>query len=408
MRSKQASSTHTPAQTMPSTKETPPKEAGSASSGEMQQKKKKGRPAWLRFPVKQHRKRTSESLDLRSAALFQRPAPSNTWNVSESVLKAILSSAQLVPSQYVGTLSSIALGIWNAVSEAKDNKDDLRQLACLIVSLVHSAVLTYNQVYQHSYSYLSPSNSDDGSSVSTLNKHLEELITTLRDIQSFITNLMRRPLLQRIISSKSDSKMVKDYQKNMRHALDVFSLQSTITLRGSLTKIECQQEALLHSWQESTHSTITSVDASRDDSDSAVKRIERRGFFFRSVCMFGESSISNNTGLLLQSQIPGQILTDARRSNAMLPLQHLLLHALFPRSLRYQPHTILPLLLPLSCFFFVFTSRSTLVLICRSLWGATFSNTLPIPKALSSGVFCLCLLQLIFNLSVLRMLWPVS
>ncbi|KAF9060044.1 hypothetical protein BDP27DRAFT_436915 [Rhodocollybia butyracea] len=149
---------------------------------------------------------------------------------------------------------------------------------------------------------------------------------TFRGVQSFI-----KPYAPTFpISSTSDSKIVIDYQTNMRHTLDVFSLQS-ISISDSFS---------------------SPVDD--DDIDCGTT-----------------------------SAVPCCMLPPLTQSDII-------------NSLSFRFCT------PFSAFFF-----SSLVLICRSLRGVRLSNALPIPKALSSGVFCLCLPQLIFNLPELCMLWPM-
>ncbi|KAE9398112.1 hypothetical protein BT96DRAFT_1032531 [Gymnopus androsaceus JB14] len=167
------------------------------------------------------------------------------WDVSEHVLRTLNSAAQCAPTPYLGILSVAALNIFNAVQGAKDNKDALNQLASTACNLVYTVSNSYNELHQahvrvqlQEKSLPTPSLSIDP----VLNKQVEGLVDTLREIHFFITNQGSRRLLRRVISSRSDLAVIQDSRDQLRQALDTFQLQSLITIRDTLSRLAYQQE----------------------------------------------------------------------------------------------------------------------------------------------------------------------
>ncbi|KAE9396777.1 hypothetical protein BT96DRAFT_96875 [Gymnopus androsaceus JB14] len=164
---------------------------------------------------------------------------SSAWDISQHVLTTLTNAAQYAPTPYIGTLASVTLSIFTAVQGAKDNKDALKQLASLTYNLTITVTSTYKDIHpsaEHSESF---SNDPD------LNRHVKELVSKLEEIKDFIENQASRPLLRRVVSSGSDLNIIQDYRDQLRHALDAFSIQSSITLRGTMSKVASQQETMM-------------------------------------------------------------------------------------------------------------------------------------------------------------------
>ncbi|KAH7874920.1 uncharacterized protein C8R40DRAFT_1106278 [Lentinula edodes] len=142
---------------------------------------------------------------------------------------------------------------------AKDNKDSLKQLASTITSLSNTVVNTYHRLHPplHTENSVSDAESKLFSSDPMLNQQVEDLLSTLREIEDIVRRQVSRTLVRRVISSRSDSNIIQDYKDHLNQALEAFTLQSNIVLRETLLRVESKQEELLHS-QESVRSTLES------------------------------------------------------------------------------------------------------------------------------------------------------
>ncbi|KAJ3872383.1 hypothetical protein F5051DRAFT_421622 [Lentinula edodes] len=198
-----------------------------------------------------------------SKKIIQRRTSSSLSSVvldaSGLALGALATAAQYAPTPYLGTLASISLSILNAIQGAKDNKDSLKQLASTITSLSNTVVNTYHRLHPplHIENSVSDAESKLFSSDPMLNQQVEDLLSTLREIEDIVQRQVSRTLVRRLISSRSDSNIIQDYKDHLNQALEAFTLQSNIVLRETLLRVESKQEELLHS-QESVRSTLES------------------------------------------------------------------------------------------------------------------------------------------------------
>ncbi|KAJ3916855.1 hypothetical protein F5877DRAFT_68693 [Lentinula edodes] len=149
-------------------------------------------------------------------------------DASGLALGALATAAQYAPTPYLGTLASISLSIVNAIQGAKDNKDSLKQLA---------STITKNSV--------SDAESKLFSSDPMLNQQVEDLLSTLREIEDIVQRQVSRTLIRRVISSRSDSNIIQDYKDHLNQALESFTLQSNIVLRETLLRVQSKQEELV-------------------------------------------------------------------------------------------------------------------------------------------------------------------
>ncbi|KAJ3886076.1 hypothetical protein GG344DRAFT_82071 [Lentinula edodes] len=168
-------------------------------------------------------------------------------DASGLALGALATAAQYAPTPYLGTLASISLSILNAIQGAKDNKDSLKQLASTITSLSNTVVVTYHRLHPplHTENSVSDAESKLFSSDPMLNQQVEDLLSTLREIEDIVQRQVSRTLIRRVISSRSDSNIIQDYKDHLNQALESFTLQSNIVLRETLLRVQSKQEELV-------------------------------------------------------------------------------------------------------------------------------------------------------------------
>ncbi|KAJ3859153.1 hypothetical protein EV359DRAFT_68409 [Lentinula novae-zelandiae] len=186
-----------------------------------------------------------------SKKIIQRRTSSSLSSVvldaSGLALGALATAAQYAPTPYLGTLASISLSILNAIQGAKDNKDSLKQLASTITSLSNTVVNTYHRLHPPLQTENSVSDAESKlfSSDPMLNQQVEDLLSTLREIEDIVQRQVSRTLIRRVISSRSDSNIIQDYKDHLNQALEAFTLQSNIVLRETLLRVESKQEELV-------------------------------------------------------------------------------------------------------------------------------------------------------------------
>ncbi|KAJ3927464.1 MAG: hypothetical protein NXY57DRAFT_1106346 [Lentinula lateritia] len=146
------------------------------------------------------------------------------WDISEHVLQTLTSAAQYAPTPYLGTLSVVALNIFQAVQGAKENQEVLAQLASMACNLASSITTTYEELHSHS----SSPNADACSTVApelfssdiTLQKQVGELIQILNDIKEWIENLKSRGKLRKVIASRSDLNAIQEFRDRLNEATE--------------------------------------------------------------------------------------------------------------------------------------------------------------------------------------------
>ncbi|KAJ3831644.1 hypothetical protein F5878DRAFT_61102 [Lentinula raphanica] len=173
-----------------------------------------------------------------SGRLPGRPSPnpktssfsSLCWDLSEKVLCALNSAAQYAPTPYLGSLSVVALSIFNSVQGAKENQIVLGQLVQTISEFLYAISDAYKELH--------PAGPTDFSCT-------EELFKTLTNINEWITGVRSRTSIRRIIASRSDLAVIQDFRDQLNAAKDKFQMQSFIALRKSVSEIALQQDKMI-------------------------------------------------------------------------------------------------------------------------------------------------------------------
>ncbi|KAJ3872382.1 hypothetical protein F5051DRAFT_456619 [Lentinula edodes] len=179
-------------------------------------------------------------------------------DASGLALSALPNAAQYASTPYLRNLASISSSILNAIKGAKANKDSLKQLASTITSLSDTVAGTYHRLHPplHTENSVSDAESKLFSSDPMLNQQVEDLLSTLREIEDVVQRQVSRTLIRRVISSRSDSNIVQDYKDRLNQVLEKFTLRSNM-IHEPLHRLESKQEELLNS-QESVRSTLES------------------------------------------------------------------------------------------------------------------------------------------------------
>ncbi|KAJ3764308.1 hypothetical protein EV360DRAFT_65609 [Lentinula raphanica] len=141
-------------------------------------------------------------------------------------------------------MSAVALSIFKSVQGMKENQEGLGEIAKTACDLASLVMNTYKELHpSNSGSDLSQDQSSFSSDLA-LNSHVEELVKTFTNINNWITVVISRKLVIRLISYKSDLREIQRCQNQLRAAMDKFQLLSSITLRSSVSHIALQQDRM--------------------------------------------------------------------------------------------------------------------------------------------------------------------
>ncbi|KAJ3710570.1 hypothetical protein C8R42DRAFT_648691 [Lentinula raphanica] len=187
--------------------------------------------------------------DIKDAAAHQPSRTCSTfssacWDITEQVLRTVVAGAQYAPTPYLGSLSVVALSIFDAVQGAKENQSVLGQLVQTIYELVCTVSDTYKELHSINSDSGPPQKLSSFSLDPTLNNQIQELIETLERINEWIKGVRSRAPIRRFISSRSDLLVIQDFRDQLNKAKDKFQLQSLITLRNSVANIASQQHQM--------------------------------------------------------------------------------------------------------------------------------------------------------------------
>ncbi|KAJ3756225.1 hypothetical protein EV360DRAFT_85167 [Lentinula raphanica] len=214
----------------------------------------------------------ADALSSDPTKFIGRPRASTAYIVTDHAVIALVAAAQFSPVPYLGMLASITSTIWRTVQNAKDNADSLNQLASSVFCLATTVTDTYNHLHSD------PSQDVDQDSTigkSTndpfLDRCVESLISTLKEIEGFVKSLMSRNIFRRILSSKSDVVHIRDYRDHLQKALDRFTLQSNITLQSRMFKLSEQQDDMIKT-QKNVDSTLRSLQNSLQSNNIGTGR----------------------------------------------------------------------------------------------------------------------------------------
>ncbi|KAJ7686574.1 hypothetical protein B0H17DRAFT_1204239 [Mycena rosella] len=154
------------------------------------------------------------------------PAVEATFDISATVLTTLTTAAQFAPLPFLQEASFLALAILNTVRGAKDNKEAFKSLANDACELVSAIICVYNDMAK------------DGQQPSlNLKKRVDDLIILLQRINTFAAKHASKGAMYRMVRLTSQSGKILQYRARLRQALDVFGLQSTISIHETVVQI---------------------------------------------------------------------------------------------------------------------------------------------------------------------------
>ncbi|GAW09280.1 protein [Lentinula edodes] len=195
------------------------------------------------------------------------PALSGATNLT---LSALRDAAALAPIPYLGEAASLAIDIWDAVQSTRDTKASLKSLGSDAISLVYAVMATCDEVLKrHRQQESAESTVEDTQKLEKENSQIDEEVNKDRDpskpeqtkkeeeinpelrhnLERLCRHVASRNAFIRFLTVRSDTGKVTEFQNKMKMALDLFTLQSNITLRQVTGRIEAQQTQVLQTLQ---------------------------------------------------------------------------------------------------------------------------------------------------------------
>jgi len=148
------------------------------------------------------------------------------FDISSTVLATLTTASQFAPLPFLQEASFLALQILTTVRGAKDNKQAFKSLANDACELVSAIVCVYNDMEK------------DGHKPSLgLKKRVDELINLLKAINQFSQKHVSKGTMYRMVRLQSDNGKILQYRGRLRQALDVFGLQSSISIHENVVQI---------------------------------------------------------------------------------------------------------------------------------------------------------------------------
>ncbi|KAJ7503043.1 hypothetical protein B0H11DRAFT_2188145 [Mycena galericulata] len=149
-----------------------------------------------------------------------------TFDISAIVFATLQAGSQLAPLPFLQQASCLALEILNTVRGARDNKEAFKSLARDACELVSAIVCVYQDMEKDG---LQPSLG--------LKKRVNELISLLQRIKLFCDKHISKGALQRMVRLQSENGKIQQYRAQLRQALDVFGLQSSISIHENVVQL---------------------------------------------------------------------------------------------------------------------------------------------------------------------------
>ncbi|KAL4258128.1 Fungal N-terminal domain-containing protein [Pleurotus pulmonarius] len=207
--------------------------------------------------------RSSKNLDEenRKKAVRRTNCKDVAQDVAGIVLSTLEQAATFAPVPYLQQAAGLAIGLIDMVQSTSDNKAAFKSLATDACGLVYAAANVWKDQDEKK----------DGKKIPRdLARHLEEMLETMRDIMKFAEMRAARGYLARFVSHKADSDKIQSYRVQLKEALDRFGMQSHITVRDAVARIQDQQDAILDAIKD--RASTTEEDTSGSPHTASVRR----------------------------------------------------------------------------------------------------------------------------------------
>ncbi|KAL4261234.1 hypothetical protein AB1N83_011043 [Pleurotus pulmonarius] len=167
-----------------------------------------------------------------------------TLTVAEDVAGIVLSTlqqaARLAPLPYLKEAAELAVVLFDMVQTTSENKSAFKALANDACELVYTAMSVWKDREKDNGGKSIPRDLED---------HLEELLGTMKNVTDFAKARASRGIFARLVSHKADAGRIQGYRAQIKDALDRFALQSHITVRDAMSRVQEQQAAILAALQ---------------------------------------------------------------------------------------------------------------------------------------------------------------
>ncbi|KAG9227140.1 hypothetical protein CCMSSC00406_0004321 [Pleurotus cornucopiae] len=182
-----------------------------------------------------------------------------TQDIAAIVISTLEQAALFAPIPYLQQAAGMAITLVDMVQTTSDNKPAFKALAADACGLVYTATNVWKD------------RGKDGNKIpQDLENHLRELLKEMRDTMDFAEARAARGYLARFVSHKSDAERILSHRLRLKDALDRFGMQSHITVRDAVSRIQDQQDAILAALNR--NSSMTDGTSSESPQTVLVKR----------------------------------------------------------------------------------------------------------------------------------------
>ncbi|KAF9495932.1 hypothetical protein BDN71DRAFT_1506276 [Pleurotus eryngii] len=157
-------------------------------------------------------------------------------DIAGIVLSTLQQAAELAPVPYLREAAGLAVALFDMVQGTLENKSAFKGLASDACELVYTATSVWKDREED----------NDGKPLpQDLIDHLKELLKTMTDVMQFAKARASRGPFARFISHKADAGRIQGFRAQIKDAMDRFGMQSHITVRDAVSRIQEQQAAIL-------------------------------------------------------------------------------------------------------------------------------------------------------------------
>ncbi|KAF4581613.1 hypothetical protein EYR38_002942 [Pleurotus pulmonarius] len=181
-------------------------------------------------------------------------------DIAGIVLSTLEQAARFAPVPYLQEAAGLAVALFEMVQTTTDNKSSFKALANDACGLVYTATNVWKDREAD----------NDGKAIpQDLMDHLKELLDTMNDVMAFAKSRASRGIFARFVSHKADVGQIQGFRARLKDALDrfgvciqfqistslhqllnfSFQMQSHITVRDAVARIQDQQTAILAALQ---------------------------------------------------------------------------------------------------------------------------------------------------------------
>ncbi|KAJ8690978.1 hypothetical protein PTI98_010595 [Pleurotus ostreatus] len=154
---------------------------------------------------------------------------------AEDVLSTLEQAALLARVPNMQEAASLALSLLDVIPSLRENKSAFKSLATDACDLVYAAMNSLkNRV-----------NKGRALSGSQEMKNSLRLIQTIKKANDFALGQASRGVVSNFVSRRRDAKIVQKYREELNRYSGLFGLQSHITIREAVSRIQGQSDAIL-------------------------------------------------------------------------------------------------------------------------------------------------------------------